>query len=130
MKAQMKETIAAEHPALNTLKAKITKEKNNDAAAEIQACFAKLKDLVPTVPQNKKVSKVALIQHVIDYIMDLESALDYHPMMNLATLSSLTSGLSRPPLIESSQLNKQESSYTEEMEASDADSCESRPPSC
>lgn len=42
-------------------------------------CYSKLKELVPSIPQNKKVSKMEILQHVIDYILDLQLALDSHP---------------------------------------------------
>ncbi|XP_072857399.1 DNA-binding protein inhibitor ID-2 [Pogona vitticeps] len=44
-------------------------------------CYSKLKELVPSIPQNKKVSKMEILQHVIDYILDLQIALDTHPTM-------------------------------------------------
>ncbi|CAI9585059.1 unnamed protein product [Staurois parvus] len=44
-------------------------------------CYSRLKRLVPTIPQNKKVSKVEILQHVIDYILDLQLALDTHPVL-------------------------------------------------
>lgn len=43
---------------------------------EMASYFAKLRDLVPTIPNDKKVSKVQLLQHVIDYIFDLEMTLE------------------------------------------------------
>ncbi|KAL5016038.1 hypothetical protein ScPMuIL_005627 [Solemya velum] len=43
--------------------------------SEMQACFQQLKDIVPTIPHGKKLSKTQLLQHVIDYILDLELAL-------------------------------------------------------
>ena len=39
-------------------------------------CYTKLKELVPSLPQNKSVSKMEILQHVIDYILDLQIALD------------------------------------------------------
>uniref|UniRef100_A0A8C2RCX2 DNA-binding protein inhibitor ID-2 n=1 Tax=Capra hircus TaxID=9925 RepID=A0A8C2RCX2_CAPHI len=42
-------------------------------------CYSKLKELVPSIPQNKKVSKMEILQHVIDCILDLQIALDSHP---------------------------------------------------
>ncbi|KAJ8270987.1 hypothetical protein GJAV_G00121500 [Gymnothorax javanicus] len=39
-------------------------------------CYSKLKELVPSLPQNKNVSKMEILQHVIDYILDLQIALD------------------------------------------------------
>ncbi|XP_078069302.1 DNA-binding protein inhibitor ID-2-like [Mustelus asterias] len=46
-------------------------------------CYSKLKELVPSIPQNKKVSKIEILQHVIDYILDLQIALDTHPSIVL-----------------------------------------------
>lgn len=43
---------------------------------EIQMYLSKLKDLVPNMPKNKKISKLEVIQNVIDYICDLQRALD------------------------------------------------------
>ena len=41
-------------------------------------CYEKLKELVPTIPKNKKITRVQILQHVIDYIQDLQSALEKH----------------------------------------------------
>ncbi|KAL4648986.1 DNA-binding protein inhibitor ID-2-like [Arapaima gigas] len=41
-------------------------------------CYSKLKELVPSLPSNKSVSKMEILQHVIDYILDLQIALDSH----------------------------------------------------
>jgi len=43
------------------------------------ACLKQLQLLVPTVPPNTQLSQVQLLQHVIDYILDLELTLDYEP---------------------------------------------------
>ena len=43
--------------------------------AAMQACYVQLKHLVPTVPLNVELSRLQLLQHVIDYIVDLELAL-------------------------------------------------------
>lgn len=43
---------------------------------EIQMYLSKLKDLVPNMPKNKKISKLEVIQNVIDYICDLQRALE------------------------------------------------------
>ena len=50
--------------------------------AEIQMYISKLKDLVPFMPKNRKLSKLEVIQHVIQYICDLQTALDTHPAVN------------------------------------------------
>lgn len=47
--------------------------------AEIQMYLSKLQDLVPFMPKNRKISKLEVIQHVIDYICDLQTALENHP---------------------------------------------------
>jgi len=51
----------------------------NVSSDEMQSLLAKLKELVPNIPRNKKLSKLEIIQYVIDYIFDLQLALDTHP---------------------------------------------------
>lgn len=46
------------------------------ALCDMNDCYSKLKELVPSIPQNKNVSKMEILQHVIDYILDLQIALD------------------------------------------------------
>ena len=65
--------------------------------ADMQACFHKLKELVPTIPQDRKISRVALLQHVIDYILDLELTLDTHPTSRNAPPSLLQTALAAMP---------------------------------
>jgi len=55
---------------------------------EMQSLLAKLKELVPNMPRNKKLSKLEIIQHVIDYIFDLQHALESHPSQTSQTLIS------------------------------------------
>ena len=43
---------------------------------EIQLYLSKLKQLVPHMPRNRRVSKLEVIQHVIDYICDLQWELE------------------------------------------------------
>lgn len=56
-------------------------------------CYSKLKELVPSIPQNKNVSKMEILQHVIDYILDLQIALD-----SSVALTSLQHHPARTPL--------------------------------
>lgn len=42
---------------------------------EIQMYLSKLRELVPNMPKDRKVSKVEVINNVIDYICDLQTAL-------------------------------------------------------
>ncbi|XP_030067447.1 DNA-binding protein inhibitor ID-4 [Microcaecilia unicolor] len=48
---------------------------------DMNDCYSRLKRLVPTIPQDRRVSKVEILQHVIDYILDLQLALDTHPAL-------------------------------------------------
>ena len=73
--------------------------------AEMLACFAKLKDLVPTIPTDRKISRVALLQHVIDYILDLELTLEHHPAMTPPPQLLAVAAGERKPLGESAALN-------------------------
>lgn len=43
----------------------------------MRICFDSLQRLVPTVPNGARLNRVQLIQHVIDYIADLELILKY-----------------------------------------------------
>ncbi|XP_069751528.1 DNA-binding protein inhibitor ID-3 [Narcine bancroftii] len=43
---------------------------------DMNDCYCKLIELVPSIPQNRKISKVEILQHVIDYIFDLQIALE------------------------------------------------------
>ncbi|XP_041987191.1 protein extra-macrochaetae [Aricia agestis] len=47
--------------------------------AEIQMYLSKLRNLVPFMPKNRRISRLEVIQNVIDYICDLQSALENHP---------------------------------------------------
>jgi len=46
---------------------------------QIQMYLSKLKELVPHMPKDRKVSKLEVIQHVIDYICDLQTTLETQP---------------------------------------------------
>jgi DNA-binding protein inhibitor ID, other len=60
--------------------------------AEIQMYISKLKDLVPFMPKNRKLSKLEVIQHVIQYICDLQTALDTHPAVNEFDAAAILAG--------------------------------------
>lgn len=49
---------------------------------EIQMYLSKLKDLVPFMPKNKKLTKLEVIQHVIEYICQLQYQLETHPSID------------------------------------------------
>lgn len=42
---------------------------------EIQKMLTKLRGLIPGIPPNRKMTKLEIMQHVIDYISDLETVL-------------------------------------------------------
>lgn len=68
---------------------------------DMNDCYSRLKRLVPTIPQDKKVSKVEILQHVIDYILDLQLALETHPSLHkqqTGTCPPPASNPSRTPL--------------------------------
>ncbi|XP_038627176.1 DNA-binding protein inhibitor ID-4 [Tachyglossus aculeatus] len=66
---------------------------------DMNDCYSRLRKLVPTIPPNKKVSKVEILQHVIDYILDLQLALDTHPaLLRAPTAPDGTHGPQRTPL--------------------------------
>ncbi|XP_017332436.1 DNA-binding protein inhibitor ID-3 [Ictalurus punctatus] len=46
------------------------------ALNDMNDCYSRLKELVPSIPQNKSVSQIEILQHVIDYIFDLQIALE------------------------------------------------------
>ncbi|XP_061752006.1 DNA-binding protein inhibitor ID-3 [Nerophis ophidion] len=55
------------------------------ALCDMNDCYSRLKALVPSIPQNQTVSQVEILQHVIDYIFDLQIALEAEePQMLLA----------------------------------------------
>lgn len=58
----------------SVLDGKIRKHSDHEQV-EIQMYLSKLRDLVPNMPKNRKVSKVEVINNVIDYICDLQTAL-------------------------------------------------------
>lgn len=85
-----------EHLSVKNEVFKIHRPKLDDG--EMSACFSKLKELVPSIPHNKKISKTQLLQHVIDYIYDLELSLDFQPV--------LFNSNTREPLSEKSEPNQ------------------------
>ncbi|TGZ65127.1 hypothetical protein CRM22_006028 [Opisthorchis felineus] len=43
---------------------------------EMRKCLGQLKRMVPTIEQHQKINQLELLQHVINYIQDLEVTLD------------------------------------------------------
>ncbi|XP_060640605.2 DNA-binding protein inhibitor ID-3 isoform X1 [Anolis sagrei] len=42
---------------------------------DMNGCYSKLRELVPGIPQGSQLSQVEILQHVIDYIFDLQIVL-------------------------------------------------------
>lgn len=61
--------------SLTISRSKTPTEEPVGALCDMNDCYSKLKELVPSIPQNKSVSQVEILQHVIDYIFDLQIAL-------------------------------------------------------
>ena len=69
------------------------------ATGEMLEYFDQLAHLVPTLQQNEQVSHVQILQHVIDYILDLETELDMTPSASLSRFAG-----ERRPLVESTNI--------------------------
>ncbi|XKL63451.1 hypothetical protein PGB90_005815 [Kerria lacca] len=87
MKAITSENTSS-YPGIYSTATKITKHKRDVENEEIQAYLSKLKELVPFMPKNRRLSKLEVIQYVIDYICDLQHALETHPNINSAAVHS------------------------------------------
>ncbi|XP_061531491.1 DNA-binding protein inhibitor ID-4 [Phyllopteryx taeniolatus] len=91
---------------------------------DMNDCYSRLKRLVPTIPQDKKVSKVEILQHVIDYILELQLALETHPSLHkqapqrTAACGPLASKPSRTPLTALNVEHRQRTSIVKKPEDS------------
>ncbi|KAH8260620.1 hypothetical protein KR038_009032 [Drosophila bunnanda] len=87
-------TGASGMPALSANSGRISRHpphRGDGENAEMKMYLSKLKDLVPFMPKNRKLSKLEIIQHVIDYICDLQTELETHPEMgNFDAAAALT----------------------------------------
>ncbi|XP_038056688.1 DNA-binding protein inhibitor ID-2-like [Patiria miniata] len=77
------ESIMSHHHAaggsgVHPKKATTSSSKSRAFNYTMHDCYERLKELVPTIPKNKKITRVEILQHVIDYIQDLQSALESH----------------------------------------------------
>ncbi|XP_030751010.1 LOW QUALITY PROTEIN: protein extra-macrochaetae-like [Sitophilus oryzae] len=88
----MKAVIAQACAETAVAAGRVAKSKQKDVEnEEIQMYLSKLKDLVPFMPKNRKLSKLEVIQHVIDYICDLQCALETHPAVGAFDAQSVLS---------------------------------------
>lgn len=86
--------------------------------AEMKMYLSKLKDLVPFMPKNRKLSKLEIIQHVIDYICDLQTELETHPEINNFDAAAALSGVAAAAA--AGGMDDDSEAEEEEMEAEDA----------
>lgn len=70
------QSVAISRCAGARLPALLDEQQVNVLLYDMNGCYSRLKELVPTLPQNRKVSKVEILQHVIDYIRDLQLELN------------------------------------------------------
>ncbi|XP_068180559.1 DNA-binding protein inhibitor ID-4 [Antennarius striatus] len=68
--------------SLNTSRCRTDEEGLLCLQYDMNHCYSRLRRLVPTIPQDQRVSKVEILQHVIDYILDLQLALETHPSLH------------------------------------------------
>ncbi|KAL0969588.1 hypothetical protein UPYG_G00229460 [Umbra pygmaea] len=62
--------------SLSITRSKSSMEEPAGALCDMNDCYSKLKELVPSIPHNESLSQFEILQHVIDYIFDLQIALE------------------------------------------------------
>nr|CAD7449314.1 unnamed protein product [Timema bartmani] len=83
-------TVCAASTGTGVASGRIHRPRRDVENEEIQLYLSKLKELVPFMPKNRKLSKLEVIQYVIDYICDLQYALETHPTVATAVNSAVT----------------------------------------
>jgi hypothetical protein len=108
---QRKSVSSSSSPSSGSvLDGKVRKHPADHEQVEIQMYLSKLRELVPNMPKNRKVSKVEVINNVIDYICDLQTALLdqlQHPsaasaLINNNNNNNLVNGCALPIVMETS----------------------------
>ncbi|XP_072754350.1 basic helix-loop-helix domain-containing extra-macrochaetae [Anoplolepis gracilipes] len=72
-------------------------------AEEVAAYLTKLRSLVPDMPRKRKLSKLEVIQRVIEYICDLQTALEETNVAHqdtTTTTTTTTTQSSKQPLVD------------------------------
>jgi hypothetical protein len=111
----MKAKVCATRPAhaefaIKAENMKASKKDTHFDNQEMQECFLKLKDLVPGLCHEQKMTKVQVLQAVIDYILELEITLDFDPLEAAKNLVQQQANQERKPLAENTHINTQMSS--------------------
>lgn len=78
----------ASSPAAAVSGGRVHRKRGDLEDEKIQKYLAKLKDLVPLIPKDKRISRLEVIHHVIDYICDLEDMLENHRSVNADAVHS------------------------------------------
>lgn len=87
--------------------------------AEMKMYLSKLKDLVPFMPKNRKLSKLEIIQHVIDYICDLQTELETHPEINNFDAAAALSGVAAAAAAGGMHADDEDDTSDAEMDATE-----------
>ncbi|XP_076317369.1 uncharacterized protein LOC143229232 isoform X2 [Tachypleus tridentatus] len=103
---------------------KYTKRDRDETSEEMRQLLYKLKELVPNMPKNRSLSMLTIIQRVIDYIRDLQIALETHSAVWLASYGITTRPSRQPlgPIPYSSNNLSVNSCTTEEVDREDTES--------
>ncbi|XP_055352685.1 protein extra-macrochaetae-like [Paramacrobiotus metropolitanus] len=58
---------------------KLRKNAESEEMDAMEMLFDKLAHMIPSIPKEQKLTKLQILQHVIEYIQDLESQVEFHP---------------------------------------------------
>ncbi|CAI5793697.1 DNA-binding protein inhibitor ID-3 [Podarcis lilfordi] len=90
------------------LQCKAAAEEPKNLLYDMNDCYSKLRELVPRIPQGTKVSQVEILQHVIDYIFDLQIMLEEQAKKGQDSPAAQTSLLSLKAAERASELCSKE----------------------
>ncbi|KAK1173397.1 DNA-binding protein inhibitor ID-4 [Acipenser oxyrinchus oxyrinchus] len=99
--------------SLSIARCKMEEEDSLCLQYDMNDCYSRLKRLVPTIPRDKNVSRVEILQHVIDYILDLQFALEANPVLLSQQHGNCPSANRRAPLsaLNTDQVSRVKRSY-------------------
>ena len=97
---------------------------------EMQLYLSKLKELVPNMPKDRKVSKVEVINNVIDYICDLQMALDHHHPLLVSVMLNNNNTTAASSSSNNNNNSNTSSSSSSSSNNSNNNTTESRQPLC
>jgi len=80
--------VALQNLSLGTGKVQKTQAPSKTEGTQVLQYLERLQNLVPQCPKDRPVSKLELIQSVIDYICDLEDALESSPESDCSSQTS------------------------------------------